>query len=162
MADSLITPEIRAMVGQEVFLPGTEPVEKGIIKRYTVAVGDPNPLYRDEEYARKTRHGGIIAPPTFVFDANHRIEAEVGEDGRPLARVKLPPPLNRIARAGNEYEFHKPARPGDIISARRKITNIFEKEGRTGGLVFVEYETTYTNQKQEVLGINRERLVFFK
>ena len=162
MADSLITPEIRAMVGQEAFFPGTEAVEKGVIKRYCVAVGDLNPLYLDEEYARKTRYGGIIAPPTFVFSVNNKVDAPVGEDGRPLGRVKLPPPLNRIARAGNEYEFGKPARPGDVISARRKITSIFEKEGKAGGLVFVEYEITYTNQRQEVLGINRERLVFFK
>ena len=28
-------------------------------------MGDMNPLWRDEEYAKKTRWGGIIAPPAF-------------------------------------------------------------------------------------------------
>ena len=150
------------MVGKEDVFPGTEVVEKSVIRRYVAAVGDTNPLYTDEEYARKAGYDGIIAPPTFVFDVNIRIDAPVGEDGRPMARVTLPPPLSKIARAGNEYEFHKPARVGDIISTRRKITNIFEREGRTGQLVFVEYDIYYTNQRQELLGINHERLVFFK
>jgi hypothetical protein len=40
-------------------------VEKGAIRRFADAVGDPNPLFRDDEYARNTPYGTIIAPPGF-------------------------------------------------------------------------------------------------
>jgi len=41
-------------------------IEAGAIRHFVEALGDPNPLYTDAEYARQTRWGGIIAPPTFL------------------------------------------------------------------------------------------------
>ena len=40
-------------------------VEKGAIKKYADAVDDHNPLYWDDEYAKNSRYGSIIAPPGF-------------------------------------------------------------------------------------------------
>lgn len=45
--------------------PHVREVEKGAIRRYADAVGNNNPLYSDEEYARNSKHCGIIAPPGF-------------------------------------------------------------------------------------------------
>jgi len=116
----------------------------------------------DEEYAEKTKYRGIIAPPTFMFDVIHNPMIQMGEDGRDLSRITLPPPFTRVLRGGNEYEFFQPVRPTDIISSRRKITSIYEKQGKTGKLIFVVYELTYTNHKEEVLGINKETLIFLR
>ena len=62
--ESLITDKMRKAIGVE-----SEPllydVDKWHIQRFAEAIGDPNPLYQDEAAARKTRYGGIIAPPTF-------------------------------------------------------------------------------------------------
>ena len=41
-------------------------IEKGHIRRFAEAIGDPSPLYYDEEYAKQTSYKGIIAPPTFA------------------------------------------------------------------------------------------------
>jgi len=160
--ESLITPEIQAMVGQEVVSRGVEEVSKCTIRRFAVSVGDLNPLYLDEEFAKKSRYGGVIAPPIYVTAVNHNALAETGEDGRLLGRIKLPPPLNRLTRGGNEYEFFQPVRPGDIINTKRTILDIYQKQGKAGGLVFVIYETAYTNQKDELLSVNRETLIFFE
>lgn len=157
---SLITPEIRGMLGKEDTFPGVDSVEKGIIRRYCLAVGNSNPLYVDEAYARKTRFGGIIAPPTYVFDVSNNVAAKVGKDGRSLSRVSLPPPVPRIARGGNEYEWLLPVRPGDVITTTRRIAEMTEKQGRSGPLVFVLSETRYTNQKGEKVAVNRETLIF--
>ena len=35
-----------------------------IIQRYARSIGDMNPLYFDEEYAKTTRFGGLISPPS--------------------------------------------------------------------------------------------------
>ena len=42
------------------------PVEASHILMFARAVGDPNPIYADSDYARKCEPGSVIAPPTFV------------------------------------------------------------------------------------------------
>jgi len=159
--ESLITPEVEAMMGQEVVFTGKEVVDKNSIRRYAQAIADLNPLYLDEEYAEKSKYGGIIAPPTYVFDVATDIFAEVGEDGRDLSRISVPG--LKVVRGVNEYEIFEPVRPGDIISKTRKITSIYEKESKKAGkLLFIDYETTYTNQKKRVLGKARETMMFLK
>lgn len=159
--ETLITPEIRAMLGQEVYFPGREVVDISSIRRYAQAISDLNPLYLDEEYAKKSEYGGIIAPPTFIFDVSHDIFTDVGEDGRDLSRVTIPG-MNAV-RGGNEYQFFEPARPGDIVNKRRKTIDIYEKKSkRAGKILFIVYDTTYTNQNGKVLGICRETMMFLK
>lgn len=158
--ETLINPELKAMVGQETDLPGIEAIDKTSIARYAHAISDPDPRYLDEEYARKKEHGGVVAPPTFVFDLIPA-SVELGDDGRDLTRIKLPG--YRLARGGNEYQFFKLVRPGDAVHRKRKIIDVYEKESKkVGTIIFVVYDTTYTNQEGELLGINRETLMFFK
>ncbi len=159
--ETLIIPEIEAMRGREEFFPGKELVDRSTIRRYAQAISDLNPLYLDEEYARKSKYGGIIAPPTFIFDVSHDIFTEIGEDGRDLSRVTIPG-MNAV-RGGNEYRFLEPARPGDIVNRTRKIVDIYEKQSkRAGKILFIVYDTTYTNQRGTVLGICRETMMFLK
>lgn len=159
--ESLITPEIRAMIGQEADFPGTELIDKSSIRRYAQAISDLNPLYLDEEYAKRTAHGGIIVPPTFVFEVSNDIFSDVGDDGRDLSRITISG--LKLVRGGNEYQFFQLARPGDIINQKRKIIDIYERESRAvGRILFIVYDTTYTNQENKLLGINRETIMFFK
>jgi len=81
--ESLITPELKAMVGQETDLPGIEAIDRTSIARYAHAISDLDPLYLDEEYAKQTEYGGVVAPPTFLFDIIPA-SVEVGDDGRDL------------------------------------------------------------------------------
>ena len=159
--DSFVTPEVEAMVGSEKTFHSDGELGRTTIRRFAVAVGDPNPLYRDEEYAKKTRYGGIIAPPTMIFELVHNVEDEISEeDGGYLDKVLLPPPLTRLVRGGNEYEFFQAVRPTDKITVKRKVSQIREKQGKSGALVFVILEITYTNQREEILGVNRETFIF--
>ena len=48
-------------------------VEASHIMMFARSVGDANPIYHDEEYAKGTDSGGIIAPPTFCFFKNSNI-----------------------------------------------------------------------------------------
>ena len=41
-------------------------VEASHIMMFARSVGDANPIYHDEDYAKETDLGGIIAPPTFA------------------------------------------------------------------------------------------------
>jgi acyl dehydratase len=159
--ESLITPEIRDMLGREEYFPGKERIDRTSIRRYAQAISDLNPLYLDEQYAGRSEYGGIIAPPTYVFDVSHDIFADTGEDGRDLSRITIPGMTP--VRGGNEYQFFAPARVGDIVNVRRKILDIYEKEGKKAGkILFIIYEMTYTNQEDTVLATNRETMLFLK
>ena len=137
---TFITPEIKSMIGKELQSAVCE-VEKGAIRKLANAIGDPNPLWQDEEYARKSRYGGIIAPPTFVT-------ALPGATSLPSFLKDSP--LQRVLNAGNEIEFFNPIRPGDTMSMITKLADAYERVGKDSIMVFIITETTCKNQRGEV------------
>jgi len=158
--DSVITPEMRAEIGKETVFTSPAAVSRGDILRYVRAMTDPNPLFQDEEFARTTRYGGIIAPPNMVCDLTYNIAAQVAEDGFFFEGIAMPEAFGVPLRGEHEYEFFEPLRPGDVVTSRRRTADIFEKWGSTGRLLFVISEISYTNQRGELLGINRETLIY--
>jgi acyl dehydratase len=155
--DSLITEEARAMIGKET-APATGEVHAKEIRRFCFAVGDLNPLYLDEAEAKRSRHGGIVAPPMFFDIANigeYPLE-ELKSDGMAQSGIRPPLKAQRSMAGGNEIEFFKPMRPGDRITLVTKISDMYEKLGKSGRLVFTVYEHTYTNQDNELVAIARQ------
>ena len=47
----------------------TYEVGKEKIKEYAKAIKNPDPHYLDDEFAKKSKYGRIIAPPTFASAA---------------------------------------------------------------------------------------------
>lgn len=124
----------------------TEPefwdVEKGDIKRFAQAIGDENPLYHDDEYAKKTRYGGIIAPPFFLIDAGLVKLVD--------RLVAMCPELANI-NGSTEIEFYRPMMVGDRIKTIAKLANVEEKIGKSGPMILLTIEVTYTNQREELV-----------
>jgi hydroxyacyl-ACP dehydratase HTD2-like protein with hotdog domain len=54
-------------------------------------------------------------------------------------------------RGGEELEFFKPIYVNDQVTVRGRVTNMAEKTGKSGTLIFVTSEFSYTNQKGELL-----------
>ena len=52
---------------------------------------------------------------------------------------------------GEEWEFRAPVLVGDTITAQRRLGAVEEKDGRSGPFVLLHYETTFTNQRDEVV-----------
>lgn len=156
--ESLITDEIRSWIGRET-PPWTIEATNLDIRRFAVATDDINPLYLDEEYARQSRHGSIVAPPLFYMAplTDPVPESELRPDGLPYeGKFPIPPtPLPRLMDGGTEIEFFAPIRAGDTLTGRCKILDIYQKEGRTGPLIFVVRESRYTNQKGELVLIEK-------
>ena len=149
MAEQIITDEIRAAIGMQSE-PAVIEIEKGMIKKFAEAVEDLNPLWQDEEYARNARYGGIVAPPGFFMTVMMRGE-----------RVEFPfqLPFTRVLDGGGEWEFLKPIRPGDVLTVVNRFADIFEREGRTGKMVFMVTETTWRNQRNEVVARGKSTLI---
>jgi hydroxyacyl-ACP dehydratase HTD2-like protein with hotdog domain len=47
--------------------------------------------------------------------------------------------------------FGEPILAGDLITVEKRLADMYEKEGRSGPLVFVEMEFTFTNQHGELV-----------
>ena len=152
-----ISDELKAWIGREATYTSPEELGQAGIRYFALALGDDNPLYQDEAYARRSGHGGVIAPPTLVCETNQIYGLPPDENGYVGHSWPLPLPTTRFIRGGNEYEFHQPVRPDDRITVTWRIADIFEKDTRKGGaLIFVISEARYTNQRGELLAVNRE------
>ena len=147
---SLITPELQALLGKEGE-PEFFEVEKGQLKRLAQALGDPNPLWNDLDYARKSRYGNIIAPPTFLVNS-----------GLIKLAVKLTDmmgPSRNWLDVGMEIEFFKPIEAGDTITSTAKLIDLKEKRGKKGPMLILLLEATYKNQRGEVVKICRNTFI---
>jgi len=150
--DSLVTEELRSKIGIESE-PKVYEIEKGMIRRFVLAIDDPNPLWQDEGFARKSRYGGIIAPPTFVLT--------IGFDE--LQQVLESIPYGGLLHGSTELECYQPVRAGDTITVTTKITNIRERQDRRmGKMVFVTLDVTYKNQKQELVAKCQQMIIGYK
>ena len=142
MADeSAITEEMRAAVGVESE-PVTHEVERGAVIKFARAIGDSNPLFNDERAARSTRYGGLIAPPTFLRSM-------------PAPRAEVKSPYTAGLDGGSEWEYFHPVRVGDRITVTNRISDMYERRGRLGRMLFIINEVKYVNQLGQTVALQR-------
>ncbi|MFC1963250.1 MaoC family dehydratase N-terminal domain-containing protein [Chloroflexota bacterium] len=148
---SLITEEMRKAIGTwhlPQFPPET--VGKWAIGRYLDALEDENPLWVDEEYARKTSWGGIIAPPTFI-EVFNPIYLNSRAGCKYAVELPFKMPLKHSFLASEEYEFLLPLRLGDIITGSGGLGDVYEEDGERGQSLFTRIDKEYRNQKGELV-----------
>ena len=125
-----------------------------IEKEYTIpfaqAIGDLNPLYIDEEAAKKSELGGLIAPPTFAVKI-YPMDIELFQ----AAALEIA----GLVHAGQEFEFFQPIRVGDTLTCCPRIADVYEKQGKSGTLDFIVFETTAFNDKNEKVLTGRMTLL---
>ena len=126
-------------------------VEKGHIKRFADAIGDPNPLFRDMEYAKKTRFGTIVGPPFFLIDAGLvKFVENILQYNKSGANIN----------GGSEIEYFEPMKVGDTITTVAKLVDIKEKSGKSGNLLILTIEVTYTNQNDFLVAVLRNVFIW--
>ena len=101
----------------------TTEVDRSMIRRFARAIGDESPLHRDEAYARTTRFGTIVAPPTFVaaFVDGHFPEIVVQDL-----------PFERMLHAHDEIDMARPIRDGDTVTAFARYEGARAERGTRG------------------------------
>jgi hypothetical protein len=158
-----ITPEVKALIGAEASpVEACLPVEGSEIRRFHQALVDDAPRHRDP--AAAIRYGGTVAPTGFPVHAFRRPKADPdpldameqpdhdGVDRR--LRPGLPEvlvPLKRLMNGGYEYELYRHARPGERIVLRSRYADIYQRNGRTGPIVFAVIDGTYDTGRGEML-----------
>jgi acyl dehydratase len=118
-------------------------IEAGAIRRFVEALGDPNPLYVDPEYARHTRWGGIIAPPTFLCT----ISAPLSMPDLGFGHMNL--------NGGTSYEWYRPVRPGDVITAQASLEEVRGVQGGSGAMLIMVRSVRYTDQDGRLVAEGR-------
>ncbi|HEY8121222.1 MAG TPA: MaoC family dehydratase N-terminal domain-containing protein [Myxococcota bacterium] len=125
---ALLNDEHRRWIGHED-PPVTVEVSRRDIVKYAIATEQRLPKYlRGDE-----------APPMFVFNLFGALSPLEGlrPDGLPRGQRDGPAlPLKRVMAGGTELIQHRAIRPGDRLTASSRLTDLYEKSGAQGPLIF--------------------------
>ena len=86
------------------------------IRHYAFGIGDDNPLWCDEDYAARGPHGGMVAPPTFIFSVF-------------VAALSMGFPGLQPFYGGCAIDFVRPIRRGERVVASGHLTDVEEVRG---------------------------------
>jgi acyl dehydratase len=119
----------RSLIGRESE-PAVHEVEKGAIRRFAEALGDPNPVYVDEAAARAAGFPTLVAPATFVvaLTSNERF------------RHSLDLGTRSILHSEQQFEYARPIVAGDRITVRSKVADVQERAGASGPMDVIVIE----------------------
>lgn len=129
----------KSVIGVDVELGSVE-VTAEMIADYCRALDDSNPLFTD---------GEIIAPPGLMSALSF------GQGG-------LDPKVqfgNTTFMAGTRLESYAAVKPGDTITAKTSVKEVFAKTGRSGTMVFVVRRTDFTNQDDVAVAATEASMV---
>lgn len=131
------------------YAPFVVTVERGKIKEFARAIGDLSPFYLDDGVGRASEWGDIIAPPTFPIT----FRDENADTGAMLRDLGVD--ISRILHGEQEFEHFKPIRPGETYLCQSRITDIYEKTGRSGPMAFVSREMSVVDRESEIVCLVR-------
>ncbi len=111
------------------------------IRHYAHGIGDDNPLWCDPEYAGDSCHGGIIAPPSFLFACDRIISGYVG--GLPGLHAMW---------AGADFTWHKVLRRNDEIHTKAWLKELIPHETQFAGTAIQQvYHVDFYNQHDALI-----------
>src|ERR1700755_735251 len=145
-AEGKITKEAIAaaerMIGMQLRPEGPylQDATEDTIRNFCNGIGDLNPLYRDLEVGRLTRHGSMLGHPNFPMAFGW------------VGRTRWGLPGVHGFYAGNDWELFRHVRPGDRITAIERVVGVEEKQSKFSGRLVLQYvEACYYNQRSELL-----------
>jgi acyl dehydratase len=130
----------RSLYGME-HTAGPFPVTQELILAFTAGTGETNPMFTDPDAAQAAGYSALVAPPTLctIF----------------VRQIKLPSIDLKFGKhsmhAGQRVQTLAPIIAGDRLSASSHLKDVYAKTGRTGTMVFVVWETTFSNQDGTVV-----------
>ncbi len=151
---------------------GPDPVNMPMIHHWVDAFDDRNPVYQDEEFAKSTRFGGVVAPQATLqtWTMARPILEGIAERGGAAVDLPAAGPLAMLDEAGfnatlatnSELEFIRPLRPGDLLSSDVILDSVSpQKKTGLGRGYFVTWISNYRDQAGEPVGRQTFRVLKF-
>lgn len=146
---------IRQQVGSKT--PPIHAVIDGLqSRRYARAIGETNPLYLDEEYAKSRGYAGLVVPPNFLPSymdwTDGGPEDELRIDGTPKAEMQWVPEEGvRLMGGGEEMFFHAPVIAGTEVVQTEELADITSRESRSGLMFVMTIRHRYESAEGELL-----------
>jgi hypothetical protein len=164
--ETAISAQMREAVGSELSRMVSYPVSESDIRKWAAAVyypEEPPTRFWDERTA-----AGIVAPEEFNPFAWMRAEPKgvkpnsAATDADSTERsvgIEGPHLMNQL-NGGVSVDYGAPIRPGDVITSVTRLGEYTERAGSLGLMLFTPLETTWTNQRGEV--VKESRLVLIR
>lgn len=131
--------ELRERIGQKIGAtaePWCYEATRDNIRHYAHGIGDDNPLWCDPDYAAKSKYGGIIALPSFLFSTSRIVSGYVG--GLPGVHAMW---------SGADWEWHKPVNRNDTIRTEAYLKDLVEHQTKFAGRAVQQtYHVDFFNQ----------------
>ena len=138
----LLSPELLSTIGR-TSEPHRELVTRRDICKYAIATDSRTRKYLDGDEAPPMFHVALFWD---VVELDH-----LSPDGVSIDTLLPKFPLEKAMAGGLNIEYHKPIFPGDWLTSTRTLTNIYEKEGRSGSLIFYEVVMDVVNEQGELV-----------
>jgi acyl dehydratase len=126
------------------------------IRHFAIGYGDGNPMWKDPEYGKKTRWGGMIAPPTFLYTMGEPIAPQHTPEQKALLKGD---PLVGLGsyQAVMEFEWWRPLELGDRLRMQRVLlgVSVREKSAFSGRAVHETRGFVHRNQNDELHCLQR-------
>lgn len=136
------------MIGESMTTVEGLRIEPGKVAEFASAIVDDNPVYRDESTARERGFDHVPAPLTFTRTADfprHR-----PDDFEHAFGFDLGFDPQTTLHGAQEYEFHRHACAGDVLSATATLRDVYRREGGRGGtMTFAVIEQTFEDEEGE-------------
>lgn len=149
----------KSKLGME-FPAYTFTIEKDKIIEFAIAISQKdsreeiNPIYYDEEAAKKAGYQGIPAPPTFATSSFF------WTGGGLLGTVQtLGIDLNKLLDREEEYEYYGTIYAGDVITRKMKVVDMYRKGKGKRTIDVTVLETELINQRGELVVKYRSTLM---
>ena len=138
----LLSDEIRSWIGRSAPPIRLEVSRRDIIK-YSIAT----------EQTKKIHLDGDIAPPMFLFGTDKPLVSisDLAKDGLAKDVLTPPLPLKRVMAGGIRQKYYREIKAGDKLLIQKKIVDIYQKEGRSGPLIFVVYNISIQDENENVV-----------
>jgi len=94
---------------------------KDIIDKYLEGVEEGDPLYTNEDYAKRSGFGHLIVPPTTI--------ALYVTPSRVFKTINKKPPSG-LLQAGQRFEFCGPVRVNETVNVKTFIEDVYKKKSR--------------------------------
>ena len=152
--DSLITDAMRACIGftsEPLQIP--EEISASDVRHFVSVIGETNPIYRDEAYARRMGYKRCVVPPMFVVILFRRIQVPVGKrPGLDWGDLELPPAFKNTRNAGQVYTWLRPVYVGDRLTVTTRLVDLLARRTRDGRpMILIVSEFEIRNQDGELI-----------